>query len=116
MFPGVLESFRDWGQYLTFNKITKTIVDYQVVETPFERSFEGMLLTQTPQQLSIKPEGQRTWMWWTLVTDELLTLDDIIKDEHNTEYRLMTKSNFAIAGFYSYEIVEQYANSLEGSN
>lgn len=110
MFPSIIESFGDWQQPLRFRRITKTITDFQVTEAAFERPFDGMLLTQTPQQLALKPEGQRTWLWWTLVTSVVLYPDDIVMNADNTQFRVMSKSNFAQAGFYNYEVVENYVN------
>ena len=109
MFPEMMSAFSDWNRYLTFNKIEKSIVNYKVVEVTNDHEFTGILIPQTPQALAIKPEGQRTWKWWSLVTGEDMKPDDVMKDENGQTYRIMTKTDFAQSGFYSYEVVEGYA-------
>jgi hypothetical protein len=61
------------------------------------------------QRLDIKPEGQRSWRWFTLhsLKDLVLKLDDIIILAE-IKYRVMQKYDYAEYGFYQYEIAEGF--------
>lgn len=107
--PNVSEALFSYFQRLTFTAIVKTIVNFQVLETKIGTSFMGVRQPFTPQQLSLKPEGQRAWKWETIhATPELiLSPDDVISFDGNP-YRVMRKSDFKEYGYVLYEICQDY--------
>lgn len=111
MFPNMQDAFLDWQTRSTFSVVTKSLSNYQVSESKgAETSFDGLLYPQSAQQLAIKPEGQRTWKWWALISSKALALDTVIKDASSKEFRVMSVRDFSMAGFYEYDLVENYAN------
>lgn len=70
---------------------------------------QGVRVTQTPQQLAMKPEGQRDWKWSNLfmLPEPKLRVDDIVKIQ-GTKYRVMQKSDNKEYGVCSYELLEDY--------
>jgi hypothetical protein len=112
--PDVSGALLNWFQPLTFRRITKSTIGFQVVET-FEDVFtEGIIQPFTAQQLQIKPEGQRAWKWFTihaapgcpLEPDDVITVVNV--KDGNTSYRVMSKRNFSAYGYLQYEVVEDY--------
>ena len=103
--PQVNDALWDMVDFLTFSVVGKAVSDHQVVQlenTP--GSFLGNLQPQTAQQLAIKPEGQRSWIWWSLWTETELQLDWIVMDQNAHKFRVMAKRNWQ--GYYEYELKE----------
>lgn len=67
----------------------------------------------TPEQLALKPEGERSWKWYTLHTlpDICLKTDDIIM-LHGLRMRIMEISGYAEYGFNEYHAIEDYTTRI----
>jgi hypothetical protein len=107
-FPNMTEAFHDWETNVRFYKITKTLNDFEVSETSETEIFCGEFYPLSTQEIQFKPEGQRQWKWWALITEKLLVLDDIVRDEAKKEYRVMGTKDWGVAGFYEYELTESF--------
>ena len=107
--PDVSDVLPDWFQPLTFDVITKSLVNYEVQEVTVTISTLGVRQPMTPQQLSIKPEGQRAWKWETLhcLPDIKLRIDDVVIFGGN-KYRVMQKWDWAEYGYCEYHICQAY--------
>lgn len=110
--PNVVESMYDYFQTNTFIRIVKTIVNFQTVETETEETFFGVRQPFSPQQLAMKPEGQRRWKWQTIHALPTLQLSPDERILFNDEkYRVMGKSDFKEYSYLMYEIVEDYEDA-----
>ena len=112
--PQVGEVLPSWFQTLTFDVISKSLVDYEVQETVLTITTQGVRQPMSAQQLAIKPEGQRGWKWETLhcLPDTILKLDDIVVFE-GIKYRVMQKWDWKEYGYVQYEICQAYQQSEE---
>lgn len=109
MLPNLTNAVRAWTQPFTFKRVTKSIVDYQAVETLVDVSFKGVVAPLRQTDLDIKPEGQRQWRWLEIhsTTDLQLALDDkLIWKAVN--YRVMASHNWEDYGYWRYEIAEAF--------
>lgn len=99
----------DWFQKLTFTQVFKSVVNFELVESQISTSFLGVRQPFTPQQLAIKPEGQRQWKWETIhaLPSLVLGVDDIIVFG-NTPYRVIKKSDWKDYGYVEYQILQDY--------
>lgn len=105
MQPQVNDALWDMVDFLNFSVMGKAVSDHQVVELEnVTTTFLGNLQPQTPQQLLVKPEGQRSWIWWMLWTEQELMLDWIVMDQNLRKFRVMSKYNWQ--GYYQYELRE----------
>jgi hypothetical protein len=107
--PNVMDALNGWFQDNTFTLITKTVVDFELVETQVQSSFYGVKQPMSPEVLKLKPEGQRSWDWNTIhSTPELIlkTDDIIIMEGHN--YRVMERLDYAAYGYLEYHLVKDY--------
>ena len=115
--PGTLPNMSDvignWFQLLTFDKVIKTIVNFNVVETTTPLMFQGVFQPFTKQKLMMKPEGQRLWKWFMVHAWPTLILnpDDVIIDQSGTQYRVMEKNDLKEYGFVEYDLVQDYTGS-----
>jgi hypothetical protein len=113
-FPNMADAFRDWTISTKFAYIEKEVSDFEVKETQLVYNLQGLFQPATPQAIALKPEGQRTWKWWSLITEykekccRKLKLDDIIVDEAGKQYRVMAIYDWHIAGFYACDLTEAY--------
>lgn len=107
--PDVSGAMLNWFQRLTFTRIVKTVVNFKVVETATNYSFQGVRQPFTPRQLEVLPEGQRKWRWETIHAQPSLVLDpDEIIYFSGTKYRVWNSVNYAEYGYVEYVIVEDY--------
>lgn len=112
--PQVGEVLPSWFQTMTFDVVTKTIVNYEVKETLTTITTQGVRQPMSAQQLSIKPEGQRAWRWETLhcLPDVKLQVDDIVIFD-SIKYRVMQRWNWAEYGYLEYHICQAYEKNSE---
>lgn len=110
--PNVSEAMLDWFQPMVFTKITKEQVAFNTVERGVDIKFRGVWQPLSPQQLRIKPEGQRNWKWFMCHSDVDLELntDEVIKYE-GTQFRVMSKKDYVKYGYYEYHLVDDYTGS-----
>lgn len=112
--PNVSDVLPDWFQGMTFQLVTKTLVDYEVVESLTTINTQGVRQPMSAQRISLKPEGQRAWKWETIhcLPDVKLNIDDIILFG-GVKYRVMHKWNWAEYGYLEYEICQAYEEGEE---
>ena len=112
--PDVSDVLPGWFQNLTFQLVTKTLVDYEVVESLTTINTQGVRQPMSAQRISIKPEGQRAWKWETIhcLPDVKLNIDDIIIFD-GVKYRVQHKWNWSEYGYLEYEICQAYDNQEE---
>ena len=110
--PNVSSGMNGWFRPMTFTLVTKTMVDYVIVETLNEISFRGVWQALGSNDLKILPEGQRNWSWWQVHSDISLDLklDDIIFYQE-IRYRVMKKIDHSGYGFYEYHIIRDYQDA-----
>ena len=109
MIPNLQNAVRRFEQTLQVELVKKTIIDGDVAESaqiPVPIFFEGTILPMHPRQLEVKPEGERAWKWWTLITDLVITTDTVVKDSHGTLFRVMSSTDWSDAEYRQYELVE----------
>lgn len=94
-----------------FIRVIKNIVNYQVTETYAPSYFHGVVQPFTPQQLAIRPEGQRDWRWFMihalpglkLSPDDVIYIDDL-------RYRVMALNDYAKYGYVEYQVIQDVQN------
>lgn len=110
--PNMRDTLSGWMRPLGLSLVMTQIVNFRAeqVERPLEAV--GNDQPMSAQQLALKPEGQRAWKWrviWT-TTDLRLKPDDVIIRK-GQRYRVMGFTDWEDAGFFKYEVVNDYANS-----
>ena len=112
--PQVGEVLPPWFQALTFDIITKSLVDYELQEVIVQVKTQGVRQPFTAQKLAIKPEGQRAWKWETLhrLPNVPIKVDDIVVFG-NTRYRVMNKWDWSEYGYIEVELCQGYESGEE---
>lgn len=81
-----------------------TFVDTMGVKQPF-----------SSEELALKPEGARSWVWYTIhcLPDLVLNTNDLIQID-GQKYVVMAKSNYSEYGYVEYHVVEKYLSETVG--
>lgn len=107
--PDMSVALQNWFQAMIFSIITKTVVNYKVVEASTDINFRGVWQNLSPQQLQLKPEGQRAWRWYQVHAEISLQLfPDQVIVYLEKKYRVMAKIDQSLYGYLEYHLVEDY--------
>lgn len=115
--PDVSGGMFDWFQLMVFTKVVKQTVAFQLIETPTNINFWGVLQPLSGRELAIKSEGERKWNWVTVYASAdadgaLVSLQpDEIISYLNKQYRVMSSKNYANYGYLQIDLVEDYSGS-----
>lgn len=109
--PDMSDSVRMFFQKMKVYTITKEQVDGYTVETKSCKITDAVKVPLSPETIAVKPEGQRSWKWYSLhcVTDLCLKTDDIVELSLKS-YRVQSVSNYSEYGYFEYQIVEDYVD------
>lgn len=110
--PDVTDALDDWFQAMVFTRVTKEVIGFEVVETATDINFWGVIQRHTDRELLIKPEGQRAWTWyWVHAEPQLdLEVDEVIYYQ-GIQTRVMSKMDYGIYGYFSYELCQDFTGS-----
>lgn len=110
--PDVSGAMTDYYQAMVFTLVTKSVVGFQDVETPTNINFQGVIQPFTERQLFLKPEGQRSWTWFLLHAQPVLTLktDDVVF-WNGKQTRVMSRKDYAMYGYCEYHLVQDYTGA-----
>ena len=111
--PNVSGALRGWTKKTTVKVVTKKIVNYRTVEDTTDATLDLMITPMGPERVARKPEEQRSWAWYVAHIKSLsgmvpLKLDDKIIMPSGKTYRVQGPSDWSMAGFYAYEMAEDY--------
>lgn len=107
--PDMQDALTDYFQRLSFVRVKKETINFQNVETETPHNFMGVRQPFSPQQLMLKPVGQRSWLWEMIHSypDLILTTDEVILFG-KVRYRVMQKLDYKEYGYIEYHIVQDY--------
>lgn len=110
--PDVSGAMLDYFQPMVFGTVAKAVEGFQVVETKTSVSFQGVIQPFSDRQLMMKPEGQRSWKWYTVHAEPQLELatDEIIT-YLGAQYRVMSLRDYRLYGYVEYHLVQDYTGS-----
>lgn len=113
--PNMGEAITDWFQNLSFVQVVKTVVGFEVVETPTTTNFFGVFMPATPRELKMIPEGQRAWTLIRLFAQPVLTLqvDDVVifPQLNNKQTRVMTREDYGLYSYVTYILCQDWVGS-----
>lgn len=107
--PYLATAVRGWTQPISVELVTKSIVNYQVVQTRTPTTLNINIQPMPAQEVVRRPEDQRKWRWWSIIVREgpLLDIDDVVTVD-GVSYRIVKVHNWTLSGFQKYEALEDY--------
>lgn len=113
--PNLSTTLANSFQLMVFEKVQKTIVNGQVIETEDPIDFKGSWAPFTIRMLMMKPEGQRSWKWYQVFSETQLPLStDEVINRLGQQYRVMQLNDFSLYGFFEYHLIGDYSGSGPG--
>lgn len=112
--PQMDTTLNGWEVPLTLIKVTQNIIDGDLSTTETTIRFQGVWQPLSAEQLSLLPEGQRSWenVWIHAKSSELNleTADKVIFNARR--YKITQKKDYGLNGFVEYMLIRDY----EGGN
>lgn len=107
--PRMGDTITAWFQPLEFQIMQKQQIRGWTDEIALTISTKGVIQPFTPQQLILRPEGQRAFRWFTIhaLPDLNLSTDDRIK-VRGIPYRVMEKVDYTDYGYVQFNVIEDY--------
>lgn len=108
--PKMGAAFRGWLATVTLKKIVQTVVDGMVTDTETLIRFKGVVQPLDPEQINMKPEGQRSFEWLQINcfsgSNNLTTNDRIVYN--SIAYKIMGVFDYTQNGYIEYHAVRDY--------
>lgn len=104
--PDMSQTITGWFQKMTFTRVVRTVVNFEAAEVKTQYSAMGVIQPMGSQQLSMKPDGERAWKWYTIHADTSLSLmpgENVVY--LGNEYRVMSSDDYDLYGYVKYDVV-----------
>lgn len=111
--PYVAGALRGWTQKQTVYVVTKSVVNFIIQQTATVHIFDMMVQPLQPELVRRKPEEQRAWKWYSIVTKSVnpaLKVDDLVI-VGGIGYRIDSIKAWDSGGFHRYEATEEFSGS-----
>ncbi len=104
----VADIVESWSSPYTVILIKKELIDFKLVETRTPINIRGMVQNLSTQELELRPEGERNWKWYKLITTYHFNNDDVVIVGEK-QFRIMgTQNEDTYYGYYRYNMIEDY--------
>lgn len=112
--PQMYAAFQGWQVPFTLVKISQQNVDGDIMDVETTLSYKGTVQPLSPEQIQLKPEGQRSWEWLQVhvITDvdtDLVTNDRVMYD--GRPYKVMFVKNYKLNNYIEYHLLEDYRDA-----
>jgi hypothetical protein len=108
--PQMSAAFAGWTIPITLSRITQAVVDGFVTESSTSLTIQGTWQPLKPQEIALKPEGQRSWSWFDLHCEgsalHFDTNDRIVRD--GIRYKIMAVKDYTLNNYSEYHLVLDY--------
>jgi len=108
--PQMKAAFSNWMTTITLAIVTQNVVNGFIYDTTTVVSFKGVIQPLSPEQIQLKPDGQRSWPWLqihcvagslNLVTNDIILYNDV-------RYKVMAVKDYSLNNFIEYHVIKDY--------
>ena len=114
--PQMNSTLFGWEQALELIKVVQKVIEGDLSTQEVKIDFRGVVQPLRDEQLSLLPEGQRSWEWlWIHAVAGTLNLEtgDKIKFQGKT-YKITSKKDYSLNGYIEYQMVRDYNEDNNG--
>lgn len=108
--PKVSTAFGGWECQIDVIRYRIALLDNEIVKTRRKFQFYGVVQPMQAEKLNLKPEGERSWSWFTIHIryphTELINGDEIEID--NLNYKVMEKYDWSKSDYIEYHVIKNY--------
>lgn len=108
--PNMQDTLNGWEVPLTLVKITQNVVDGDLVTSETTYNFMGVFQPLSAEQLSLLPEGQRSWENVQIhCKSSQLNLETASKVIFNNKrYKITQKKDYGLNGYVEYMLIKDF--------
>lgn len=107
-------AFSGWTTRILLTKCMQNVVNGLVTTQQIPISFYGTIQPLSAREISLKPEGQRSWTWLQVhcqaKATNLIPGDQVIYGVDL--YKVMALKDYSLNGFIEYHLVRDYQNQV----
>lgn len=110
--PNMSGTLNGWMNTITLVIISQTVVNGIPTNTQTTATYRGVVQPLSPEQVNLKPEGQRSWEWLQIhvqLGGRALKNDDRII-YNDKKFKVMARKDYTLNGYIEYHIVEDYTS------
>jgi len=110
LMPKMTAAFSGWQSLITLKVIGEVNLDGFISITETDYTFQGIIQPLSPEQIQLKPEGQRSWQWMQIHCKAgSLNLKTNDRIEYNGQkYKVMNVLDYTLNGFIEYHAIQDY--------
>lgn len=112
--PLMGRAFSGWTTRILLTKCMQNVVNGLVTTQQIPISFYGTIQPLSAREISLKPEGQRSWTWLQVhcqaKATNLIPGDQVIYGVDL--YKVMALKDYSLNGFIEYHLVRDYQNQV----
>lgn len=99
-----------WEVEVKANFITQEYVDGKITDISNIQVIKGVLQPLKTEDVNIKPEGQRNWIWQQLHVKKTYPKlrNEQIVEINDKNYKIMAQKDYTQYGYVEYHLVEDY--------
>lgn len=115
--PQMSAAFMGWKVNLALLRITQEISDGFLIDFQETVNVQGTWQPLDPEEIELKPEGQRSWEWIDLhIEGAKLLFDTNDRVLYNSiRYKVMARKDYTLNNFSEYHLVRDYDDGLNPS-
>ena len=110
LLPNVGDALTGWEVSVIANYIHQVSFKGDIIDIPHKKRIAGVLQPLRPEDVELKPEGQRSWSWFML---HVKSSYDRLRVEQQLEiggqpYKVMSVKNYENYGYIEYHVIRSY--------
>lgn len=110
--PQIRSALNGWTRRITCTRRAQTVKNDGFVKN-IDKSFIfwGTIQPLSPNQIELKPEGQRSWQWYQVhcrTNDASLLLPNDIITYIGQTYKIMGQNDYSLNGMVEYHAIKDY--------
>lgn len=109
--PQMEAAFAGWANDITLTVVTQTVQSTGFISNVENTiNFKGVIQPLQPNQIALKPEGQRSFKWLQIhCLDRIINLNTNDRIVYNGEkYKVMARKDYSLNNYIEYHVIEDY--------
>lgn len=113
--PQMQTALQGWEVAIYADYIKQEWVNGEPVEIKKTEKIIGTRQPLKSEEVELKPEGQRNWVWYQLHVDSAykrLEIQQVVNIK-GEDYRVMAVKDYSLNGFYEYHVIKDYQENAQ---
>lgn len=108
--PNMSTTLNGWEVSILADYVKQEWVNGEITNISYTKAIQGVLQPLKPEDIELKPEGERNWNWNQIHVKsgyDLLRVAQIVKI-NNIPYKIMAVKNYELYGYVEYHAIRDY--------